>query len=702
MTNNVDFSVSRRRLVQLIGTGTVAGVAGCSQLGSEGSDRPVSGTVADLHGDAIAGATVQTVITGENTIAETRTDESGYFEISTDRSVWLRVDHPEYIPRLRAVAPGAEVPIRLTVDTETTVSLAFGGDVMFGRRFYETGGDGLSERARIDPGTQAKSHREILQHIQPLLDHADITSVNLETPLTTTDWTYPDKTFQFTSHPAAAGALSNAGVDYVALGNNHVFDALTPGLRETRTALSGAEVAHSGAGLSSTDAWSPAVMNVEETTIEYISCTTVVGAQYDIDWSADRNQSETYTVRQNGQSLTVPGDAGVAEAAESKLSTEISRASERADVVVVQIHGGKEYQRQPTESIRRLTDAAATAGADLVINHHPHVTGGLERRNGALVAWSLGNLVFDQVLWETLRSYVLIAHVNYDGIQRVLAEPVLLDGYVPKGVAGHVRKKLGWDTAARSTGAFSVGSAANTGRVQSSVGTTTAEQTLTGSGSGTVFERNGGGNIELIDSSGTVEFGRDRVYTGSFDEMLVDDEQYGAPLWRFRRRPSATGGDVGRDSGGVNVVSYQDNSRRSILTPVSRIPIEGLSYTVTMWYRSSSRSDIELLVSWYDAASGSSFEQDRFELTATDGEWRQFRTRLAPPDSASFVNLFVFLSPPERYDSHEISVDDLKLIEWTASSSGAMQYHDYIYVENSAAVRMESLDDVGTVEWTEL
>lgn len=692
----MDRDVSRRAFLATVAAGSAVGLAGCGGR-SSGSTPAVDGSVTDLDGAPIPGASVEAVTGGGSPMAEAETDEAGGFGVSIDRAAWLRVDHPDYLPRVRAVAPGATLPIRLTPGSDTTVSLGFGGDVMFGRRFYDAGGDGLSERARIDPAARGRSHREILRYVRPLLDHVDVASVNLETPLTTTDWRYPGKTFQFTSHPAAAGALADAGVDYAALGNNHVFDALTPGLEDTREALTRAEIGFSGAGATRDAAWAPATVNRGGTTVAYLSCTTIVGEQYRIDWSADRTGSETYTVEQGGRTLSVPGSAGVAEASADRLRTEIEGVRDRADVVVVQIHGGDEYQRRPTGEMRRLSEAAVDAGADLVVNHHPHVTGGFERRNGAVIAWSLGNLVFDQVLWETLRSYVLVVHADADGVRRVMAEPIVLDGYVPKGAAGAVRRKLSGDAAALSTGSFRGGTAGGSGRVTAPGGV--AVRTRTIEADGRLFERTVPGAATVEDHSGTVELGRDRLYTGAFEETLVDDRRYAAPLWRFRRRPSSTGRTAGRDGGGVRITSFAENSRRSLLSLFSRIPVEGASYTLSGWYRSRAEFAVELLVPWYDAASGGSFDRERTTLAPTDGEWRRIDESFEPPADAAFVNLFVFLSPPENQDAHDVSFDGLGLIEWVDPADADGRYHDRLYVDGRATVRTQSPAPVDGPVW---
>jgi len=690
---------TRRRFLGAIAAGSVIGVAGCSTGENPEPVGSIRGTVTDLDGSPIPGATVETLADAGTVVSETQSDERGRFEVSASQSRWLRVTHPDHVPRMRAVAPDSESTVRLTPATDTTVSLGFGGDVMFGRRFYTVDDSTLSTQAYIDARDRAEGHRRILSHIRPLLEHTDITSVNLETPLTTTDWQYPGKTYQFTSHPEAAGALGRAGVDYAALGNNHVFDALTPGLDDTFDALADANIRHSGAGRSSEQAWRPAIFEQGGLRVAYLSCTTVVGGQYEIDWSADRTAEETYTVTQGGRTLTVPGNAGVAEASTDRLTAAIERARERADIVVVQIHGGEGYQRRPTETLRELTDSAVESGADLVVNHHPHVTGGLEYREGALAAWSLGNLVFDQVLWETLRSYVLVAHVDRTGVRRVLAEPILLDGYIPKAVTGGIRTKLVGDTAALSTGALRLGTAGTDGLVGSAVRETTRRSSV--DAEGRIYERNRTGATAIADYSGTVLFGRDRLYTGAFDETLVDDAAYQAPLWRFRRRESATGDDVGRESGGVKLTSFVENTRRSVLTPASRAPIEGDSYTLTGWYQSSSQADAEILVSWYDATSGPSFERERLDLAPTDGAWQRFRTRMSPPEGVAFVNVFAYLSPPEDQRSHELVFDDFRLIEWVTPADASGRFPDYLYVDGSAEIRTESIRGAPEITWTE-
>lgn len=86
------------------------------------------------------------------------------------------------------------------------------------------------------------------------------------------------------------------------------------------------------------------------------------------------------------------------------LKAVIQHARSQADVVVVQFHWGKEYERQPMiaagvapDDPIELGHLAIDAGADLVIGNHPHWVQGVEIYNGHLITYAHGNYVFDQV-----------------------------------------------------------------------------------------------------------------------------------------------------------------------------------------------------------------------------------------------------------------------------------------------------------------
>lgn len=698
---------SRRDLLGAAGTGLLGGLAGCSAVADlfpesasvdpaqQSRASGLAGRLLRPDGDPVPEGTVRALGRGGDRLAETTTGSDGRFTLEVSRPVWVHADADGHRPAVRAGRPGDDHTLVLPPRTGTAV-LRFGGDVMFGRRFYEDVEDYLNPHFRIRPEQLARDHRRILSPIAPLLRAADLTSVNLETPLTTSDWRHPTKQFTFASHPRAGSALAEAGVDYAALGNNHAFDALQPGLEETRWTLDDAGIAFSGAGMSSEEAWDPALVDAGDLTVALLSCATVVGANLEVDWSADRASGTQHTVREDGETISFSDAVGVAEASAGRLADRVGAADDAADVVVVQIHGGVPYQPTPTDRIRSLAEAAASAGADLVVNHHPHVVGGLERLGSTVVAWSLGNLVFDQTVWESFPSYLFTAYVTADGVFRAHVDPMLLEGYVPTGVVGKPER---WVT--RLTAGRSGPSVAVTDRGLVDVGRERAvrTETRTLTGSGDVFAREAGWVAGV--EAGTVTLGRDLLPTGTFESVDVDGEGYDAPLWRFGRDRAGSRPEFGYDGGGFRLRRLDSNSSRLILSNRRRIPVSG-PLRLTGLYRTGAESGVDVVVNWYPNNRTSEVGRERWPLPATGEEWARLERRLDPPDLATHLNLFVRVSPPTS-GTRIVDVDDLRLIEWANEGTAGGRQYDHLRVGSEATVRfgVASRRD-REIEWSRL
>jgi poly-gamma-glutamate synthesis protein (capsule biosynthesis protein) len=83
------------------------------------------------------------------------------------------------------------------------------------------------------------------------------------------------------------------------------------------------------------------------------------------------------------------------KASEDAVIQAVTRARSQADVVVVTFHFGDEYTFTHSGRQEQLSHAAADAGADIIIGHHPHVIQDIEVYNTSIIAYSLGNFIFD-------------------------------------------------------------------------------------------------------------------------------------------------------------------------------------------------------------------------------------------------------------------------------------------------------------------
>jgi poly-gamma-glutamate synthesis protein (capsule biosynthesis protein) len=84
-----------------------------------------------------------------------------------------------------------------------------------------------------------------------------------------------------------------------------------------------------------------------------------------------------------------------------RAADQVRAARTKADIVVLMLHWGKEYETEQTAWQRHVAAALAEAGADILFGGHPHVLQTVETvstRSGrqSLVAYSLGNFLSSQ------------------------------------------------------------------------------------------------------------------------------------------------------------------------------------------------------------------------------------------------------------------------------------------------------------------
>ena len=286
---------------------------------------------------------------------------------------------------------------------EATVELVAVGDILLDR--------GVAKRI----GREGAGR--VFADVKEELAAADVAFGNLENPLALR-CRRAAKKISFRAWPASADALAGAGFDLVSLANNHTLDCGRSGLLETVDHLRARGLRWVGAGQTPEAAEAPVVLTVKGIKIAFVAFTDVeplAGPRRDI-WD------------------------GVARASASALRRAVAAAREGADAVVVSLHWGVEYASRPSARQRELAQAAVEAGADLVLGHHTHTLQGLEafasgRKRRALVAYSLGNFVFDSppsLGRRVVESVVLRCRFGKDGLLSAEVRPVVLDKYLPR------------------------------------------------------------------------------------------------------------------------------------------------------------------------------------------------------------------------------------------------------------------------------
>jgi poly-gamma-glutamate synthesis protein (capsule biosynthesis protein) len=280
-------------------------------------------------------------------------------------------------------------------DSRWTIALA--GDIMLGRGVKRQ----IEQHDRGYPFAQTCS----------LTVRADLAIANLESPLTTAPYRTPSP-WKFTGDTLdAARSLALAGFDYVSLANNHMADCGRDGFHHTMRWLDSAGVAHAGRTGCDTarfDSLRAADSLGARAYRDSLSCLpayrTVKGIKVGF-----LSFCEPYL-------LAIARDYGgelVARADSATVARSVMAARDSCDLLVCSFHWGEEYRDHPTNIQRKLGRLAIDLGARIVHGHHPHVLQGVEFYRGGLIAYSLGNYVFDQ-RHERPRQSALLA-IKMDG-----------------------------------------------------------------------------------------------------------------------------------------------------------------------------------------------------------------------------------------------------------------------------------------------
>jgi poly-gamma-glutamate synthesis protein (capsule biosynthesis protein) len=146
-----------------------------------------------------------------------------------------------------------------------------------------------------------------------------------------------------------------------------------------------------------------------------------------------------YTYGTNGIQVPAGKEYLVNLIDKEKIKTEIDRAEEIADVVVLSLHFGNEYERMPNQSQQELVQFAVDEGADIILGTHPHVlqpVSWVEGKEGnkAFVIYSLGNFISGQD--ELYRQIGGIASIEIkkvtdrDRVEITLQSPKFMPTYV--------------------------------------------------------------------------------------------------------------------------------------------------------------------------------------------------------------------------------------------------------------------------------
>ncbi len=254
----------------------------------------------------------------------------------------------------------------------------------------------VKKAAMQSPDQQEGGFPSLWADLVPILKDSDITFGNLETPVAPSTGN-PGVPFQFNAPEGLPKALRASGFTVLSTANNHAFDQGAKGVLETLDRLREAGIVAVGSGENQAKAEQFRIIEKNGIKFAFLAFTDV----FNID--LNRKASEPWVRPLNLE----------------PAKKAIKAIGFQADVIVVSVHWGNEYQHAPTQRQRDIAKGLVEAGADLIIASHPHVLQPIEPLEAggrkAIVAYSLGNFIANQDRFYRADLFPVAAGDNRDG-----------------------------------------------------------------------------------------------------------------------------------------------------------------------------------------------------------------------------------------------------------------------------------------------
>lgn len=675
-------------------------------------------------------------------------------------------------------------------------AMHFGGDVMFGRRYSEpTSGEPL-----LIPGQQEAGATHVVERVARAFEAANFSAVNLETVVSNLPLSdaYPGKRFLLNSPPESLKGLDRLGVDLVGLANNHTRDWLEPGLVATLDALDAHGIPHVGAGLDEASAQKPATVDLAGLRVAMLAYTSVNGSYVNDNYPTDAAAAPARVAGKDawiweprpfssdfpGFSLTAGryrvgelwqrfaaveeelstevrdaawsaltavypelqdwvarrGHGGAAYYVSSHVKAELAQVKASADIAVVLLHAGYQFQDVASETVVTMAHTTIDAGADLVVCHHPHVLQGVEYYKGKLIIYSLGNFVFDQDFLSTFSSGFL--RTIWEGNRMLEARfvPVEIADYRPSVVADEAADRIFshvWESslatarAARvtsgvypivrddSAAAADLGFIREWGTVRFSQEAALHSASLSPKHDAQALPKDRVLRVALDQSTSTLRgwsLGRELLGWGHFEDVLADGVPAFGENYVFDHADKLLMLD-GAPRGNAYLRLKRDAKKKDPLyiRPVARValpqhrlyrpsgedvtPVDPApTYSIRALVRGKGNVQARFRVDTFHFDDSNPTEDPSSQALATlnlpiDNVSSQFEQRdipvvLSPSADGTIPNmimLYVGLAPPDSGEA-EFDFDDVEWVEWRSASgqSGAFGAYNYAKSAESA------------------
>ena len=254
------------------------------------------------------------------------------------------------LPEQEQKEPADSTPVQTMPESnKISITISAAGDCSLGNHIEQDYNSSFNQVYDTEGGAEY-----FLRNVKEIFAADDMTIVNLEGVLTTSNAAASGRAYNIKGDPSYAKILTEGSVEAVSMANNHRLDFGSEGTKDTEAALNAENIVYAYDK-------NVAIYETQGIQVGYVSVNEVA-------WG------------QGSEELVEEGINKLKEAG--------------VDLILVACHWGVEKDNYPEAYQQRLGRKCIDMGADLVIGHHPHVLQGIEEYKGKLILHSLGNFCF--------------------------------------------------------------------------------------------------------------------------------------------------------------------------------------------------------------------------------------------------------------------------------------------------------------------
>lgn len=228
------------------------------------------------------------------------------------------------------------------------------------------------DRYRVSNKIKQEQYSELFADVKPIIEQADYSIANFEFPILMGEGApIPKCGPNLKGQSKSIDAIKYAGFNVCTLANNHILDQGEKCCIDTINLLNKAGIKTVGAGGNLTEAGAILYLHKDGKVIGVINCCE---HEFTIATDSSAGANPLNIVQQYHK---------------------IQEAKQKADYVIVIVHGGHEHFQLPSPRMQETYRFFIESGADVVVNHHQHCFSGYETYNGKPIFYGLGNFCFD-------------------------------------------------------------------------------------------------------------------------------------------------------------------------------------------------------------------------------------------------------------------------------------------------------------------